>query len=105
MTEEHEALAVAVQAARRAAGLSQHTVAAGVGIARSAISDIERGTRSVDAIELARLADVLGVDMDTLVHGEPSGQPVRLPEELTAAERREVRRYAEFLLWRRRENS
>lgn len=105
--EEQQALAVSLQAARRSAGLSQETVAGGVGIPCSALSDIERGCRSVSAFELAALATVLGVDIETLLSGEPDTRThtsVQVPAELTFAERREVTAFAEFLVHRRHQH-
>lgn len=105
--EEQQALAVSLQAARRAAGLSQEAVAGAVGIPRSALSDIEGGCRSVGAFELAALATVLGVDMETLLSGEPDTRThtsVRVPVELTFAERREVTAFAEFLVHRHQQH-
>lgn len=42
--------------AREYMGLKQEDVAKSVGIPRSALSNVEAGTRKVDAIELSRLA-------------------------------------------------
>lgn len=102
--EALESIAVSVQAARRVAGLSQETVARGVGVDRSALSEIECARRSVSALELAALAEVLGVDMETLISGDPDTRghtSVRVPVELTFNERRQVTAFAEFLLHRR----
>jgi transcriptional regulator with XRE-family HTH domain len=53
-----EELAARLRAIREYLGLSQQSVASQTGIARSAISDIERGVRRVDSLELRRLAEV-----------------------------------------------
>ncbi|MFJ6528065.1 helix-turn-helix domain-containing protein [Streptomyces longwoodensis] len=50
--------------ARRAANLTQGEVAARVGLERTVMSKIETGARKIGALELTRLADVLGMPVD-----------------------------------------
>jgi len=50
-----------VRALRREAGLSQEELAFRVGMKRSYVSDLERGTRNPSVRALARLADGLSV--------------------------------------------
>lgn len=79
-----------IRQARRAAGLTQGALARAVRLDRTAISRIESGERSVDAVELARLADVLGHSVAWLV-GEVGEAPADVPR-LVHAKRREIRR-------------
>lgn len=51
-----EQLAARLREAREYLGLSQQYVAGETGIPRTAISDIERGVRRVDSLELKRLS-------------------------------------------------
>jgi transcriptional regulator with XRE-family HTH domain len=50
--------------ARRAANLTQGDFAARVGVERTVMSKIETGTRKIGALELTRMADVLGLPVD-----------------------------------------
>jgi transcriptional regulator with XRE-family HTH domain len=59
---------------RRHRGLSQAEVAQAVGIPRSAMSDIERGRRGVDALELGTLAALYWCSVDHLL-GELAPDP------------------------------
>jgi len=56
-----------VRTSRGAAGLTQTQLAERVGLQRSMVSKIEAGERGVDALELYRLADALGVPLTHLV--------------------------------------
>jgi Zn-dependent peptidase ImmA (M78 family)/DNA-binding XRE family transcriptional regulator len=60
-------VAVNVRTARERFELTQDEVAKALGIARSAVSDIESGKRQVSASELVALSRVLGQPMDALV--------------------------------------
>lgn len=71
-------LARRLREAREFANLSQQFVADQTGIARSAISDIERGSRRVESTELKRLAAVYRMPIDYLLDNEP-------PEDLAGA--------------------
>lgn len=53
---DRETLGKRLREAREYLGLSQDEVATHLGIPRSALSNIERGQRGVDALELKRLA-------------------------------------------------
>jgi len=50
--------------------ISQDDLAKKVGLSRAAVSEIERGNRGVEALELAKIADVFKVDMDYLLREE-----------------------------------
>ncbi|MFE7963480.1 helix-turn-helix domain-containing protein [Streptomyces cellulosae] len=67
-----ETLGVRLTAARHRAGLTQQHVAARVGLARLAISDIETGHRKVYATELGRLARLYGEPVDRLLDNLPT---------------------------------
>ncbi|WP_026151118.1 helix-turn-helix domain-containing protein [Streptomyces prunicolor] len=109
MTEtDRLSLARRLRDARRRAGLSQQDTAGLLGVARSAVSDIERGRRRVDALELASLARATGTDVDQLLDtpADPVQQYLRaLPgwRDLDEADRRSVELHAAFLVWRRRQ--
>lgn len=98
--------------AREYLSLSQQDVAANTGIPRSAISDIERGQRKVDSLELRKLAKVYRVPVSTLLDNDAdddAGQNVsalaRAVEGLTDTDRNEVVRFAEFLRFQSRSNT
>ncbi len=56
-----------VREARRAANLSQQAVADASGIPRTALSNIETGTRNITALELVSLVKVLGCSAGQLL--------------------------------------
>ncbi|MCY4175549.1 MAG: XRE family transcriptional regulator [Acidimicrobiaceae bacterium] len=60
-----------IASARRDAGLTQHECAARSGLHRSALAKIETGARRVEAMELARLADVLEMRIEWLFDDDP----------------------------------
>jgi transcriptional regulator with XRE-family HTH domain len=102
-------LAHKLREAREYVNLSQQFVAAQTGIPRSAISDIERGTRRVESLELKRLAELyrmpidffLGTDPDPEVAGAVDDPVVaaltRAAEGLEESSKDEVLRFALFL--------
>ncbi len=89
--------------------LSQQFVSEQAGIPRSAISDIERGTRRVESIELKRLAELyrmpvdyfLGRDAEEDVDGAPLDPTVkalaRTASRMNEQEKEQVLRFALFL--------
>lgn len=106
--EEGKALANRLREAREFANLSQQFVAEQTGIPRTAISDIERGSRRVESLELKRLAALyrmpltyfLGDNDDELAGGasDPTVQALaRAANAMTDGDRREVLRFALFL--------
>ena len=85
-------------------GLSQEEVARHLGVPRSAISLIESGSRRVSAEELRRLANLFQTSMESLTgHADESAEPesvrlvARATAELSATDRGEVLRFAQFL--------
>lgn len=106
--EEATSLANRLREAREFANLSQGFVAEQTGLSRSAISEIERGQRRVESLELKRFAAVyrmpieyfLGPDDPELAGAAPD-QTVqaltRATQDMTPDNRREVLRFALFL--------
>jgi transcriptional regulator with XRE-family HTH domain len=62
-----ESLAAALQAARKARGLSVSALAEGAGVSRAMIAKVERGDAQPTAVLLARLAGALGITLSELV--------------------------------------
>lgn len=82
--------------------LSQQDVSSATGIARSAISDIERGQRKVDSLELRKFSKLYRYPVGYLLGEEGSDVEdatalARAVTDLTEADRQEVLRFAEFL--------
>jgi transcriptional regulator with XRE-family HTH domain len=71
-------LARRLREAREFVNLSQQFVAEQTGIPRSAVSDIERGTRRVESLELKRLAELYRMPVDYFLGNEP-------PQDLAGA--------------------
>lgn len=91
--------------AREYIGFSQDQVAAFLKVSRSALSLIETGQRKVDALELKQLATLYKRTVGYLT-GEESSEPVfgadvnhlaRKVSELSADDRMELARFADFL--------
>ncbi|MGC7102751.1 helix-turn-helix domain-containing protein [Amycolatopsis lurida] len=102
---EQQLLAERLRRSREYVGLSQQAVADNTGIPRSAISDIERGVRRVDSIELKRFALVYGQTLEYLLgEDEPPQQSdptlkmlTRAHAGLTEQDREQLLSYARFL--------
>src|SRR5215217_5005903 len=82
LTQKH--LATRIARAREKAGLSQGALAELMGLAQSAISRIEAGERTIESLELARLAKALDISVLDLLEEDP------LAEQLLVAARAEV---------------
>jgi XRE family transcriptional regulator, regulator of sulfur utilization len=67
-----EQLGTRLRAQRQARGFSLEMLAAGSGVSRSMISDVERGTKSPTVLILARLATALGVTVSRLLGDLPT---------------------------------
>ena len=85
-------------------GLSQEEVARHLGVPRSAISLIESGSRRVSAEELNRLAKLYQTTMESLAgRDDEMAEPesvrlvARAAAALSATDRDEVLRFAQFL--------
>lgn len=83
-------------------GLPQQFVTAATGIPRSAVSEIERGNRKVDSLELRKLAKVYKTSVARLLE-EDSGVPTsfealgRTLAGMNEQDQAEVLRFAEYL--------
>lgn len=79
-------LAGRLRASRERAGFSQRHVEDQTGIHRSAVSDIERGLRKVDSLELRALATLYGEDVTHYLGNTPQvlSRPEQLAQQLEA---------------------
>lgn len=90
--------------AREYLELKQEEAAQAVGLSRSALSLVENGRRKVDVVELSRFAEVYGQSVESLT-GATVNPPLpesvhalaRAATELSADDRAELLRFAEFL--------
>jgi transcriptional regulator with XRE-family HTH domain len=108
-SRDAEVLAQRLREAREFANLSQQFVSRQTGIPRSAISDIERGARRVESLELKRFAELyrmpvsyfLGEEADDDFAGSAEDPAVtalaRATKALNDDEKAEVLRFALFL--------
>ncbi|PYQ50033.1 MAG: hypothetical protein DMF78_16745 [Acidobacteria bacterium] len=62
-----------LRAARQAAHLTQVEVARAFGRPQSFVAKCEAGERRIDAVELARFAEIYGCSMDDLIGGRVAG--------------------------------
>jgi transcriptional regulator with XRE-family HTH domain len=82
--------------------LVQADVAAATGIARSAVSDIERGQRKVDSLELRKFSKLYRYPVSYILgeveaSSESAQALARAVTDLTDADRQEVLKFAQFL--------
>jgi transcriptional regulator with XRE-family HTH domain len=85
--------------------LSQQYVAQRTGIPRSAVSDIERGVRKVDSLELKKLAGLYRRPVGFFLDEDPGASPgdyaiaalARMLSDLGEKDRHAVQQFAEFL--------
>lgn len=108
--EEQKVLGRKLKEAREYLNLSQQFVTAATGIPRTAVSEIERGQRRVDSLELRKLARVYRMPVSHFL-GDEVG-PVettavlgRVLEDLPAEDQQEVLTFAQFLTARRSRRS
>lgn len=98
-------IASRLKEAREYLGLSQDEVAGVLGLARTAITNIESGQRKVEAVELDRLAKLYGQTVDFLLSGvRPAADAddrvqfyARTFKGLSDGDLKEVGRFAQFL--------
>lgn len=103
--EQRVEMAARLKEAREYLGLSQDEVANALGLSRPAVSNIESGSRKIEAIELDRLAKLYGRPVNFFLSGEISdtdkaekvGFYARTFKGLSAKDLDEVARFAEFL--------
>lgn len=103
-TEKWRQIGDRLRQAREYLELKQEEAAEAVGLSRSALSLVENGRRKVDAVELGRFAEVYRQSIEALT-GVAKTPPLpesvqalaRAASELSAADRDELLRFAEFL--------
>jgi transcriptional regulator with XRE-family HTH domain len=103
-TDKWQQIGNRLRKAREYLELTQDEAALAVGLSRSALSLIENGRRKVDAVELSRLSHVYGQTIEALT-GTAKAAPLpesvralaRAAVELSADDRAELLRFAEFL--------
>lgn len=99
---EWVALGIRLREIREYLGLSQQAVATATGIPRTAISDIERGERKVDSLEIRKFARTYRYPVGYLL-GEQSEAAdtttalARAVNDLTDTDRSELLKFAQFL--------
>ncbi|OPG81548.1 transcriptional regulator [Stutzerimonas stutzeri] len=102
---DRQRLAERLKEAREYIGLSQDEVANVLGLSRPAVSNIESGSRKVEATELNKLAKLYRKSLEYLMTGRdplPSGPEqlaflARAVKGLSQQDIDEVARFAEFL--------
>jgi transcriptional regulator with XRE-family HTH domain len=103
---DRQVLADRLKEAREYVGLKQEDVAKILGIPRSALSNIEAGTRKVDAIELTRLAKLYQRPVAWFTGEDPTvasdvakevAHVARAAATLSHQDRQELARFADFL--------
>ncbi len=101
-----QALGERLKEAREYVGLKQDDVAKKLQIPRSALSNIEAGSRKVDAIELAHMAKMYQRPVAWFTGGDPSSTPnvsegvthlARAAAGLSEQDQKELARFADFL--------
>lgn len=103
--QQREALAARLREAREYVGLSQEEVASVLKLSRPAITNIELGTRKVEAIELDQLARLYGRTVEFLLTGDEGAKQsseqiaflARATNGLTGKDLEELGRFADFL--------
>src|SRR5271155_1633821 len=103
--DDRKTLGERLREAREYVGFSQEEVATFLGVPRSALSNIETGQRKVDALELKKLASLYkrptthftGESAEDQAVGEEVAHLARKASELSAEDRAELGRFADFL--------
>ena len=109
---DRQVLGERLKEAREYVGLKQDDIAKKLGIPRSALSNIEAGTRRVDAIELAQLAKLYQRPVAWFTGENSSSTSRKMHDEiahvaraaaaLSKQDRQELARFADFLKSRAR---
>lgn len=96
-----------LRGAREYVGMTQDEVAKRLGIPRTALSNIEAGTRRVDALELRTLAKLYQRPVSWFTEEDGTPEAPELPREvahlakaaaaLSSRDREELARFADFL--------
>lgn len=101
--DQRRQLAQRLREAREYAGLSQEVVSNALGISRTAVTNIESGTRKVDALELNILGSLYGKTVEYLLNGEIEALDQKLAflaratQGLSPKDLEELERFALFL--------
>src|SRR6266542_2100542 len=111
MEGDRRAMGERLRRAREYLGYSQEEVAKYLGVSRSAMSNIETGQRKVDALELKKLAGLYkrpvtyftGEDAQDPAVGEDIAHLARKAADLSAEDRAELGRFADFLRARKQD--
>jgi len=103
---DQQSLAARLREVRDYLALSQQYVASATGISRAAISEIERGNRKVDSLELRKLARLYQHPVSYFLAEEDQSSGVapalgRILTDLTSLDHDEVLRFAQFLQFQR----
>lgn len=97
------ALGMRIRRAREYVGMSQDEVASALGVSRPAVTNIESGTRKVEALELSKLANLFGVATEELLSGRQvvDGERVaflaRATKGLSESDLEQLYRFTEYL--------
>jgi transcriptional regulator with XRE-family HTH domain len=102
---ERRQLGEKLREARKYVGLSQEEAAAILKLPRTAVTDIESGHRKVKALELKRMAELYRQPVSHFTGEDARAEPLsadvvhlaRQVASLSAKDRKELERFAEFL--------
>ncbi len=101
---EQQVVGQRLRSARETLGLTQEDVAGALGIQRTSVIAIEGGKRNVTALELRRLGRLYRRSVSWILGEEPDPEVVdhngalyRATAELSAEDKEQVLRFAEFL--------
>ncbi|MCB5188877.1 helix-turn-helix transcriptional regulator [Methylobacillus caricis] len=101
--EQRRLLAQRLKESREYCGLSQEEVAGVLGVTRPAISNIESGSRKVEAIELDKLSTLYGRTIQYFLNGEVEFEDdrvaflARATQGMAENDLKELERFARFL--------
>jgi transcriptional regulator with XRE-family HTH domain len=100
--DEGQELGAKLREAREYIGLKQDQVSRHLGIPRTAVSEIEKGKRSVSALELKKLARLYQRSVQYFTGDEPAAPAdvaflARTASSLSNTDRKELQRFADFL--------
>ena len=103
--DDRKSLGERLREAREYLGFSQDQVATFLGVSRSALSNMETGQRKVEALELKKLAGLYkrtvshftGEEAEDVTFDAEVAHLARKASELSADDRAELGRFADFL--------
>ncbi|RJG11709.1 helix-turn-helix domain-containing protein [Massilia cavernae] len=96
-------LGLRIRRAREYVGMSQDEVASALGLSRPAVTHIESGMRKVEALELSKLASLLGVTTEVLLSGNEAVENERVAflaratQGLSESDLDQLYRFTEYL--------